>query len=157
MKFIELTKGKTTTVDDEDYNYLNSFNWHYSTGYAMRQPPRKKGKRTPILMHREITNCPKEKEVDHINGDKLDNRKKNLRICTRSNNGKNQSIQNRQKSSIYKGVSLIKSTLKWRASIKINGKQFNLGHFHTEKDAAIAYNNAAIKYFKEYSKLNVIK
>jgi len=94
MKEIKLTQGKFAIVDDADYNWLNQWKWYAkicSNGkriYVARFQ-RINGKPTTIYMHRIITNCPEDKEVDHINGDSLDNRRKNLRIVTRSENSNN--------------------------------------------------------------------
>ena len=82
-------------IDEEDYQLVSRFKWHKGdTGYAVWRGI-KDGKKQTIRMHRLITNCPKGKIIDHINHDKLDNRKSNLRICTQSENMRNKREQGR--------------------------------------------------------------
>ncbi len=152
MKKILLPQGKYAIVDDEDFERVNQFKWHLAvkSTYAATWIKRKK-----ILLHIFIMNPPIGMEVDHKNGDTLDNRKKNLRICTKKQNVTNQDIH-KNNTSGYKGVSLYKLTNKWRAYICPNGKFISLGHFEDKRSAAKAYNKAAIKYFGEYAFLNQI-
>jgi hypothetical protein len=86
MKRIKLTQGKYALVDDEDFESLNKYKWYFHQGYAIRNTKMKFGKRTTIFMHRIITNCPKGKDVDHINMNGLNNQKYNMRVCKRSQN-----------------------------------------------------------------------
>jgi hypothetical protein len=154
MKLIKLTQGRETIVDDEDYEYLNQWKWHFgSRRYAIRSINCSKKK---ITMHSLLINCPKHKYIDHINGNPLDNRKINLRLCTTQENQRNRkSNETNKKISKYKGVS--KSLNKyWRSYIYLNGKQINIGSFKTEIEAAQAYNKKAIELFGEFARLNVI-
>ena len=98
-------------------------------------------------------NAPDGMEVDHINGNGLDNRKANLRLCTRAQNQMN-SIKRTGKSSIFKGVSWHKNAWKWRANIKINQKDIHIGYFDTELEAAEAYDIEAIRLFGSFAKTN---
>lgn len=91
--------------------------------------------------------------VDHINGDTLDNRRCNLRLCDATDNVRNQRPQARGKSE-YKGVSWAKQQGKWRAKIFFNGKTLHLGYFAIEKEAALAYDRAAREYFQNFAWLN---
>lgn len=102
-------------------------------------------------IHRQLTNCPAHLQVDHINGNSLDNRMENLRIVSRSQNLMNQ----RQKIGKYKGV--IRSKKLFVAQIGVKGKNLRLGSFETIEEAAKAYNEAALKYFGEFARLNNIK
>lgn len=96
--------------------------------------------------------------VDHINGNTLDNRRSNLRICTfRQNSMNSRPSKNPKKSSIYKGVSLLKKYNTWRAYIVINNKQIHIGIFKTEIQAALAYNEKAKVLFGEFACFNDIK
>lgn len=164
MKEIELTQNYKAIVDDEDFDYLNQFHWNVrivsGTQYAKRNINIGQ-KQTTSNMHREIMKCPKNMMVDHINGNGLDNRKENLRICTRSENLMNSNKPKDAKSSKYKGVNYQKLTpghkKVWRAEIRLNKKSIFLGCFELEKDAAKTYNEAAIKYFGQFAKLNGIK
>ena len=83
MKEIPLTQCKVALVDDKYFEFLNQFKWRFSNGYAARSDIRTKRGRKTILMHRAIMDAPKGVEVDHVNGDKLDNQRSNLRLCNR--------------------------------------------------------------------------
>lgn len=151
MRRIKLTQGKYTLVDDEDFEWLNQWKWYYlSIGYAARG----KGKNF-IYMHRLIINTPKNLYTDHINNDKLDNRRCNLRICTNSENQTNRGKYKRNKSG-YKGVCWFKQTNKWQAQIRKNNKRFHLGYFQNKIDAAKAYNQKAIELHDNFVYLNRI-
>jgi len=164
---ITLTQGQYAVIDDEDFDKISAYIWRFNkskmkTGYACTFVPlgrkgHKKGtRRKQVLlgMHNLITPPPSGLEVDHINGDGLDNRKINLRFATRSQQCMNRSAQH--KSSQYKGVRLWKMRKIWQARIKTNGREIHLGYFHNEADAAKAYNAAAIEIFGEFAKLNAI-
>lgn len=117
-----LGKGKSTKVDDDDYEKYNHLVWHLSdTGYAVR----KSGK--TVRLHRLIMDCPEGMVVDHLNGDKLDNHKSNLRICTQSENAKN--MHN------VKGYSYDKSKNKY--VVRYRNKFY--GRYATEEEAKKAY------------------
>ena len=155
MKKITLTKGKFALVDADEFASLNQWKWYFHQGYAARGD-KSGGKNKIVLMHRQIAGTPEGFDTDHINGDRLDNRKANLRICTRAQNNMNrQPISG--KSSKYKGVSWAKREQKWRASISVNNKAKHLGYFDNQEKAALAYNNAAIKHSGEFSILNEVK
>ena len=96
MKRIPLTQGKFALVDEEDYEWLNQWKWHYNNGYATRNqwdPITKK--QIKILMHRLIMKSSEDMQVDHANHNTLDNRKSNLRIVSYSNNLKNRKGKNK--------------------------------------------------------------
>ena len=148
MKKIITKRGQEIIVDAEDYMLLNSLAWHVnSAGYA------KHG--TNTLMHRLIMDAPAGYVVDHINGNPLDNRKSNLRICTQAENLRNQRKTHAQRSARYKGVSITRNG-KWRARITLNQKWYSLGHYATPEEAAVAYNEAAKELHGEYACLNVL-
>lgn len=154
MKTIELQNGGKVIIDDDDFDYISKYSWRLRGYYASRST-RKGGKGCKtILMHREINKTPKGMYTDHINGNKLDNRKNNLRTVTASQNEMNKKPS--LGSSQYKGVCWDKSRKRWRASITFNGKQKRLGDFKIEKEAAKAYNSKAIELFGEYAFLNRI-
>ena len=106
-----------------------------------------------IAIHRIITNCPYGMVVDHINGNKLDNRKSNLRFCTRVQNRMNVTKYKNNKSG-YKGVYWDKSHNIWRASITYNGRTVGLGRSHDRKYLASLYDMKAKEVFGEYARLN---
>ena len=151
MKKISLTQGQYAIVDDADYNYLNSLgSWHFDR-YA-KKVTRKDG---VIYMHRLLLSAKKGSYIDHINGNKLDNRRSNLRICTQQQNVHN-SI-GRKGTSKYKGVSWDKRRNKWKAIIGHNYKRIELGRFNTEEQAAKAYNKKAKELHREYAFLNDVQ
>ena len=133
MKKIKLTHGKYALIDNKDFKYLNQFKWYLNDGgYAIRSVYIKLsvGKYTSkhIRMHKEINQTPDGFDTDHINKNKLDNRRDNLRTVTRSQNKINVGLNANNKSG-YKGIYWDKFTNKWRAEIKINYKKINLGRF----------------------------
>lgn len=158
MKEISLTRGKFALVDEEDFDRLIKYKWHCSYyGYAIRTIRNKLTKKTEVIrMHREIIQCPKDYEIDHINNNPLDNRKENLRICSRAENCRNMR-KPKNNSSGYRGVSFEKRRNKYRAYITLDNKQIHLGQFNTAIEAAITYNIAAVKYHGKFANLNKIE
>ena len=161
MKKIKLTQGQYAIVDNNDFDYLNQYKWHAAFDkrsgkyYCIRSQYNKITKKDDtIRMHRLIMNCPKGLQIDHINHNRLDNRKNNLRIVNNSQNQMNRKI-NKNKTSKYKGVYLFCKN-KWRVIAAFNKKKYHLGLFDNEIDAAKKYNEFAIKYFKEYAYLNEV-
>ncbi len=164
-KIIKLTKGLETIVDDEDYEVLSKYSWYVikksNTYYAVRNAF-KDGKRKTIHMHRFIKNLVTlDGEylnpgaiLDHIDRNRLNNQKNNLRLASKSNNSMNRLKMNGKFHSKYKGVSLSRG--KFHAYINFNKKRVNIGYFDTELEAAIAYNNAAIQYHKNFACLNEV-
>lgn len=151
MKEIKLTQGKTAKVDDEDYEWLSQWKWYYAKGYAARYDITKSSK--TLYMHREIMKCPDNIQVDHINLDRSDNRKENLRTCTNKENTRNSGKQ-RNNTSGYNGVTFRKDNNKWRARIKVDGKIIHLGDFNEKHSAAEAYDRAAIEYYGNFATTN---
>lgn len=138
---IRVSNGQRALVDKADHKLLNQFSWHVnSSGYVQTQMRLRGCKPTNVYMHRYILDPPYKSDVDHINGNKLDNRRRNLRVCTRSEN-----LQNMKElggSSKYRGVHWDKRRKKWIASIRLDGKKVYLGGFDFEVDAAVTYDNA---------------
>jgi hypothetical protein len=156
VKEILLTKGKVAIVDDEDYPILSQYTWKYSNrGYAASNYW-DNGKSKTNLMHRLIMSEPNGYFIDHIDGNPLNNTKRNLRIVTNQQNCFNQKLTSKNKSG-YKGVYLKKGTEKWAATVRVNGKQTHLGYFDSKHDAARMYNFWAADLYGEYARLNVIK
>lgn len=147
MYKIKLSKNKEALVDVHTYSWANRFKWHlYKGGYAVR----KKGNKT-IYLHRCVVHAEEDEYVDHINGNPLDNRLENLRICLHSDNMKNQKTRNNK--SGYKGVRLHKSGL-WQARIHVDKKEISLGYYKTPEDAARAYDSASSMYHGKFGRPN---
>ena len=131
-------------IDLDDVHKVKEYKWCLD-GYGYVRG----GKEKKIQLHRFVMNCPDDMVVDHINLNPLDNRKMNLRICTKQQNEMNRPLRNNNTSGIT-GVSLHKQTNKWRAYIEYNQKYIHLGLFDTKEDAVKAREQAEIKYFGEY-------
>jgi hypothetical protein len=156
MKTIPLTQGKVAIVDDRDYRWLSQYKWHAQKSgnrpglyYAVRNATINKHRKT-IQMHREIMNPPDDLEIDHRNNNALDNRRSNMRTCTRAQNMANSRAQ-RRKSSAFKGVSFHKDYRKWRVRIMHLGKDLHLGFFRSQVRAAKAYDDKAKELFGEFA------
>lgn len=154
---IPLTKGKTALVDIQDYYEVSQYKWTLKETrfkkYAYRQF-KKAGKMVQVLLHRAITQCPEGMAVDHRNGDGLDNRRANLRICTQSENLGNTPRHSDRKYDLPKGVGYKKGrkTNPYYAQITKDGQRHNLGAFPTAVDAAQAYAIKSKELFGEFSR-----
>jgi hypothetical protein len=151
MKKILLTQNRFTLVDDEDFEKLNKYNWCVSSGYAVGGTNRN----GHFKMHRIILGVKRGQEVDHIDGNRLNNQKSNLRIASRTQNQMNRKIQINNHSG-FKGVSWCKRTKKWLVQIRVKTKTIFLGYFEERIDAANVYNETAKRFFGQYAKLNKI-
>lgn len=151
-RLIPLTQGKFAIVDAADYPALIRYKWTVlaapNTFYAVRS----EGK-TQIRMHRQILNAPPHLVVDHINHNGLNNARKNIRLCTRAQNNRNQH-SHKNSSSKYKGVTWSKKDKTWFARIHKNKKTYYLGFFKKETDATRAYDKKAKKLFGQFAYLN---
>lgn len=151
---IELTRGKFAIIDDDDYFWIKAWKWSCNDqGYA-RRIRKVKGKCHEVRMHRAIVAAPLGLDVDHIDGNRLNNRKSNLRLSTRSQNHFNRKPRQKTASG-YKGVSWSKD--RWMVRVVIGGRSKNIGKFNCKHDAAEAYNAAASREYGEFAKLNIIK
>ncbi len=149
---IPLTQGKFAIVDAEDYDWLVRYKWYATKAKNTFYACRVEGGKT-IKMHREIMRAPKGLVCDHINHNGLDNRKRNLRLCTHAQNCYNQR-GGATGTSKYKGVSWDKRSSKWSARIRCNGKLYNLGDFDNQMEAAMTYDDKAVELFGEFAWLN---
>jgi hypothetical protein len=154
---IPLTQGQFAIVDADIFEFLNQWKWLAQRKgqrfYAMRTTQKHEGKRRNIRMHMVINHASDNRITDHINGNGLDNRRCNLRSVTLSQNQWN--AGSRGGSSKYKGVSWHTRDKAWRVKIKVDGNIISLGQYKTEEEAALAYNEGAIRLHGEYAKLNV--
>ncbi len=151
IRHIPLTKGLYAIVDAADYEWLSRYKWTAlvvgSQAYAIRSH---KGK--TILMHREIMQPPPGMVVDHINGNGVNNRRCNMRVCTPQQNRYNS--RPRTKKSKYKGVRFDEQTGRWFAEITHNGVKYHLGTFDDEVEAARAYDRKAVELQGPFARLN---
>lgn len=159
MKTLPLSQGMTAIVDDEDFEELNKYKWSFHRekngnigGYAFRNKTVSPNKRITIKMHRELLHTPPGMEVDHKNGDGLDNRKENLRLATRQQNCANRKLF---KNSIHglKGVFQKLPCKNFYSQIRVNKKIIRLGVFETKEEAHQAYLEAAKKYFGDFANI----
>jgi len=155
MKKIPLTQGQFALVDDDDFELVSQYKWcaswspHGKCFYAITKIRKLDGKRTTLPMHRLIMNAKPGEDVDHIHHLTLDNRKSELRLCTRSQNMQNTHKYANNRSG-HKGVYWKNDCQKWRAQIGINGKRVHLGIFADANDAIAARAAAVILYHKEF-------
>lgn len=150
---IPLTQGKVALVDDEDYPEVSRYRW-YANRYGRRWYAVRNIGRYPhqqaVLLHRFLASPPEGMQVDHKNGDGLDCRRENIRVCTPAENLRNKGLK-RTNTSGFKGVQ--KCGKRWKATIRA-GRDFNLGHFDDIIDAARAYDAAARVHHGEFAWLN---
>lgn len=146
---IPLTKGKTALVDEEDYEELSQYKWSTSIShgksYAVRMVDNKM-----VYMHRVIMKTPSNMLTDHIDSNGLNNQKKNLRICSNSENLKNRGANKNNKSG-FKGVSFYARDNNWEARIMVDGRYLFLGRFETPEKAHTAYQTACNEYHGEFA------
>lgn len=151
---IPLTQGKVALVDDEDYDWLMQWKWHaFWSGfhfYAARKAPAPERSRM-IYMHRQITGAGKGEDVDHRDSDGLNNQRCNLRRCTHAENMRNRGAQSNNRSGL-KGVSFYNKTKKWRARIRVDGRQRTIGYYATPELAHAAYCAAARSLHGEFAR-----
>lgn len=156
MREIPLTQGKVALVDDEDFEELSKYRWHYERVWHGEEYARcSVGKRK--TMHQMIMRTPVGMQTDHRDHNGLNNQKSNLRICTVSENQSNRLKQQGRYSSDYLGVTWRSKEQKWVAQIRTGGRLQNLGFFVGEAEAAAAYNEAAQRLHGEFARLNQIK
>jgi hypothetical protein len=145
-------------VDPEDAWLLEDYQWQVvrpetaKTDYAERCTSFS-GKRKTLRLHRVIMGAPDGIDVDHKNGNGLDNRRENLRLATRSQNKANVGLTLTNTSG-RKGVSWHHATKKWRAQIRTGGRHMHLGLFTDLDEAARVYDRAAIEHYGEFALTN---
>lgn len=139
MKTILTNHGKEIFVDDKDFEYLSKYRWWIGNGY-----PQCYFEKRVVYMHRLVMGLDSP-EIDHINRNRLDNRRSNLRFCSSSQNKANTGLWSKNNSG-YKGVGFVKSKKKWRA--RVSGE--HLGHFNTPQEAALAYDKRIKEIYGEF-------
>lgn len=161
MKHIELTKGFRAKVDDEDFDWINKSKWHFSSSgsgayYAKTSLNDGNGGTKRVYMHRRIMGATAGIEIDHIDGNGLNNQKANLRLCSHFQNMHNIKPK-KTRTSRYKGVSRSMFGNKWCVIIKHNGVSHNLGMYTHEKAAAREYDKLARLLHGEFACVNFPK
>jgi transposase len=155
-------KGYEIVIDNDDFGKISNYSWHILSGSQkkagkiycqafVKKSMVERGKREYMLLHRHIMNAPKDMDVDHINGNTLDNRKNNLRLCTESENAFNRG-KSKTNTSGYKGVSWNKHLKKWNATICKKEKNIHLGYYNTPQEAHAAYCEAAKTLHGEFAR-----
>jgi HNH endonuclease len=154
MTRLVIKSGQTIQFDELDRHLVEPYKWHVShNGYAIRRVREESGRKRVVYMHKEIFHAEDGFDIDHASGDKLDNRRANLRSATRTLNNAN-SKPRANCSSQFKGVAWLKTYRRWWAYINKGGKRINLGYFTDEASAGRAYNTAAKQLFGEFARLN---
>ncbi|MTH66717.1 HNH endonuclease [Paracoccus shanxieyensis] len=148
--FAGLTKGGVALFDAPDLEAVYGRIWLLKEGYAKRTEYEGAEKRD-VQMHREILAVSQDHKVDHANQDRTDNRRRNIRTCSHSENMMNRGAWGGVP---FKGVDLHKPTGKYRARIKIEGKSIVIGSFETEHQAARAYDRAAVQHHGKFARTN---
>ena len=155
-KQIKLSNGKITFVDQEDFERLSKYKWYcLNNNYAATTIYLNKDKTKVLLMHRFLMDNPRNKIVDHANMNTLDNRKVNLRVCTKAQNQANHKL-NKLNTSGYNGVTWNKRRNMWQSQISIKNENKVIGNFFGKEEAALAFNFAAIQYRGKFSRLNCL-
>lgn len=156
FRTIPLTRGLEAIVDASDYEALSAHRWgaqHSQGGIYASRKYRDGGRHITVLMHREIMAAAAGVHIDHISGDRLDNRRANLRECSRSQNSANSAARSNSKSG-FKGVSWLTARGCWVARLRDGSVSHFLGSFADKADAARAYDAAAIKIHGAFARLN---
>lgn len=148
-RLISLTNGEFAIVDEEDYDELSRLTWHRGDRDYVVHTVGLDGATRQLLMHRVVARAPHDVLVDHWDGNRLDNRKSNLRDATYRQNAQNRAPINGRR---FKGIFPFRG--RWKARIKFEGKNIYLGIYDTEEIAAKAYDHAAARLFGEFARLN---
>lgn len=153
MRYISLTQGQFAIVDEADFEELSKYKWYFHQGRAVRKPRvvdgRKKGF---VWMHREIVNPGKNKVVDHINGNTLDNRRDNLRVCTRSQNQWNKTLHTKSVTGV-KNIHWNKQKRRYIVRFQKYGKKIDFGQFKALPDAIERRNMVVSSVHEGYNPL----
>lgn len=143
MKTILLTQNKVVKIDDSDFEWAARFSWHATKSGKRFYARRREGWKGKLFsMHRELLVAPEGKDVDHIDGDGLNNQRSNLRIVSRSQNLCGFLRKKEGATSRFRGVCWDSTEKKWLAQIRTNQKNKYLGRFDSELLAAEAYRRA---------------
>lgn len=154
MKFIPLiNSGKQVIVDDQDYAYLSQFKWYIHNGYARRCDATQK--HGWLQLQNDLLKPQGSFVVDHRNNNRLDNRRGNLRVASRSENQANRQLQSNNKSG-YRGVFWSKQNKKWVSTITASRRTKYIGTSHDPIELARKYNAVAKSIFGEFARMNEV-
>jgi hypothetical protein len=154
--WIPVGHGEHVLVDDDDVDKALTFSWALNDkGYAVATY-RESGKKRHVRLHRLVLDFPRGMQVDHVDGNRRDNRKRNLRVASHGENLRNRGGHKRNgvKTSRYKGVHFSRERRRWVAGIGVDGRRVPLGRFTCEVQAARAYDEAARKHHGSFAFLN---
>lgn len=159
-RIIQLSQGQVAVVDAADYETVSQFKWHAQRArpnasyYALRAAKTEDGRSTSLSMHRVLVGAKRGQFVDHIDGDGLNNRRANLRLCTASENCQNRRQHRGSVRTPYKGVTYLEATGAYTVQIAARGKRTYLGIYADPVEGALAYDAAALRLHGEFARLN---
>lgn len=151
VALVPLTQGRFAVINEADSESIDRFCWHWFKGYACRRVTDDRKRQKFVYMHRQILGQPA--QIDHKDGDRLNNRRANLRFCSTSQNQQNR-VRLSTNTSGFRGVTRHRSRGKWQAAIKLPGKSIYLGVFDSIEEAARAYDTAALRRFGDFARPN---
>lgn len=151
MRHIPLSQGKFAIIDEADFPEISSYKWYFHQGRAVRKPKTIDKKRTGFIwMHREIAKPDDDKVIDHINGNTLDNRRENLRICTRSQNQWNKSPRIKSFTRM-KNIHWKKEKKRYAVRFQKFGKKIEFGYFKNLEEAIKVRNDAVLSVHEGFN------
>lgn len=151
MKKVELTKNKVATVDDCDFKKVSKFNWYCQETLSNRFYARRTT--DGLYLHTFLMGNFKNKVIDHINGNSLDNTRDNLRFCDFVENLHNKKVYKNNKTGL-KGI--FRDRNRWRARITVEKRKISIGSYASKNEAALAYDHAAKHYFGNFALTNFV-
>jgi len=151
-RLLDLPHGFRTVIDEDDWPTVEHLTLYLGANGYVQFSTWRDGRSWPQTLHSLLARAPKGAHVDHINGDRLDNRRANLRVVTPQRNQVNRKRLNRNNTSGVRGVSFrpnLSSTKPWRAQIMVNRRAIHLGLFETREEAIVARQAAELLHFGE--------
>ena len=153
VREVPVSGGRTALIDEADYESIQHWKWSSCRKrhtFAVYRAVLEQGKSRRIYLSRFIMQAPSGLFVDHENGDGLDNRRDNLRLCTHTENNRHRCRPQSTNTSGHRGVFWERGAKKWRAQLSVNNRNVHLGMFLTVEDAGNAYRQAAVSRYGEF-------